>query len=355
MEKNISFVYEKMRAAGIDALLISSPHNISFLTDYQSRDSFLFLSGKEKTYLTDARYTAEAKTRLRGFTVRETKGGLTAVLTELSRIFRLKRIGFEEKYTNYAAYKYLRKSFKRTCVLIGVPSWTEELRRIKTPAEIGKIRKAIGITASAFAYIQKFVKPGRNELEVAGELERFIRYNGASAASFDIIVAAGANSSFPHHLTSARRIGRGEPVLIDMGVERDGFKSDLTRVFFSGKINTSGKKIYRIVREAQERAIQKIRPGAAACEIDAAARQYIAECGYGGNFLHSLGHGIGLEVHEAPVISEKSREILKPGMVFTVEPGIYLAGSFGIRIEDMVAVTRSGVEVLSEDLRTCDY
>jgi Xaa-Pro aminopeptidase len=355
MKKNISLVYDKLKAADLDALIISSSHNISFLTGYQSRDSFLLLSGKEKTYLTDSRYTGEARKRLRGYTVRETKGGLAAALLELSRVFKLKRIGFEEKYTNYAAYKYLKKIFKSTVVLVGVPSWVEELRQVKTPEELKEMKKAVQITAAAFAYIKKFIKTGKKELEIAGELERFIRYNGASAASFDIIVAAGENSSFPHHLTSARVIKRDEPVLIDMGIERNGFKSDLTRVFFSGKINSLEKEVYGVVREAQERALRNIKPGIPVSEIDAAARRYITERGYGKNFLHSLGHGIGLEVHEAPAISEKNKEILKPGMVFTIEPGIYIAGSFGIRIEDMVAVTRNGAEVLSKDLPKYDF
>ncbi|MFA5362558.1 MAG: aminopeptidase P family protein [Candidatus Omnitrophota bacterium] len=350
MKKNILIVYDKLKTAELDALIISSPQNISFLTGYQSRDSFLLLSGKEKTYLTDSRYTAEAKKHLRGYTVRETKGGLAATLLELSRIFKLKRIGFEEKYTNYAAYKYLKKIFKHTVTLTGVPSWVEELRQVKTPEELKEIKKAVQITIAAFTYIKKFIKAGKKELEIAGELERFIRYNGASGASFDIIVAAGANSSFPHHLTSARVIKRDEPVLIDMGIERNGFKSDLTRVFFSGKINSLENKVYGIVREAQERAIRKIKPGIPVSEIDAAARQYIAERGYGKNFLHSLGHGIGREVHEAPAISEKNKAILKPGMVLTIEPGIYLARAFGIRIEDMVAVTKNGMKVLSKKL-----
>lgn len=350
MKRNISLIYDKMNTAGIDSLLLSSPYNISFLTGYQSRDSFLLLSGKEKTYLTDSRYAAEAQKRLRSFTVRETKGGLAATLLELTRAFKLKKMGFEERHTNYAAYKYLKNIFKNKVALKGISSWVEELRRLKTPEELREIKKAVRITVSAFEYIKKFIEPGKKELEIAGEVERFIRYNGASAASFEIIVAAGENSSFPHHMTSARAIRRNEPVLIDMGVEQNGFKSDLTRVFFSGKINTPGKEIYGIVREAQGRAIEKIKPGISVGEIDAAARHYITERGYGKNFLHSLGHGIGLEVHEAPVISGKNKEILKPGMVFTVEPGIYISGVFGIRIEDMVAVTGNGVEILSKGL-----
>jgi Xaa-Pro aminopeptidase len=346
----LSLIYGKIRTNNLDALIITSPHNIFFLTGYPGRDSILLLSGKERTYLTDARYTSEAREHLRGYVVREVKNGLAPAIRDLTRLFKLKKIGFETRHMSYAMYEYLKKAFKNTAALTGVTGWVEELRRIKTAEELKEIKKAARIAMSALTYIRPLIKPGRKELEIAGELERFIRYNGAYAASFDIIVASGKNSSFPHHMTSRRPIRKNEPVLIDLGVEYNGFKSDLTRVFFSGKINSLCKTIYGIVREAQEQAIQRIRPGIPAGEIDTAARRCIADRGYGDNFLHSLGHGIGLEVHEAPSISEKSRDVLQPGMVFTVEPAVYLPGSFGIRLEDMVAVTRTGAEILSKDL-----
>jgi Xaa-Pro aminopeptidase len=182
---------------------------------------------------------------------------------------------------------------------------------------------------------------------VAGELERFLRLSGASKASFDIIVASGPNSSFPHHRTGERVIRNNEPVLVDVGADYLGYKSDLTRVFFSGKINILYRNIQEIVFKARDLAIRGIKPGKLAKDIDGLARSYIAKKGYGKYFVHSLGHGVGLEVHEGPRLSSKSGNILKAGMVLTVEPAIYIPDKFGSRVEDMVIVTRKGCEVLS--------
>jgi len=182
---------------------------------------------------------------------------------------------------------------------------------------------------------------------VVGEIERFIRYHGASDKAFDIIVASGPNSSFPHHIPSQRKLKKDEPVLIDIGVDYQGYKCDLTRIFFLDRIKGLNLKIYDIVREAQGRAIGKVGPGCKISEIDKASRQYIAEKGYAERFCHNLGHGIGLDVHEAPQISSGEDAFLETGMVFTVEPGIYLPNKFGIRIEDMILVTQEGNEVLS--------
>src|SRR3989338_8488230 len=205
----------------------------------------------------------------------------------------------------------------------------EELRQIKTAEELEKIKKAIQITIKAFKFIKDFISPGKKEIEVAGELERFIRYSGARSSAFDIIVASGPNSSFPHHLTSQRKLKNNEHVLVDLGVEYLGYKSDLTRVFFLGKISSTVSKIYDTVRKAQDKAIKNIKPAVQINKIDTAARQYITQKGYGGFFGHNLGHGIGLEVHEEPRISGREDNRLKAGMVFTIEPAIYLPNKFG--------------------------
>ncbi|MDP2044546.1 MAG: M24 family metallopeptidase, partial [Candidatus Omnitrophota bacterium] len=231
--------------------------------------------------------------------------------------------------------------------LIPTHSIIEDKRQVKDAQEIAKLRRATRITASALEHIQKFLVPGIKEVEVVAELERFIRYHGARASAFDIIVASGRNSSQPHHLSGESRLSDNQPVLIDLGVDFQGYKSDLTRVFFLGKIKVLVSKVYAIVLKAQEQAIKRIRPGAEMAEIDRVAREYIASKGYAKYFTHNLGHGFGLEVHEDPRISRNEASSLKPGMTFTVEPGIYLPGKFGIRIEDMVLVTRKGCEVLS--------
>jgi len=194
----------------------------------------------------------------------------------------------------------------------------------------------------SFLEFRKRLFRGMKEVEVVAELERFIRYRGAGNTAFEIIAASGANSAFAHHIPGARKLQDGECVLIDIGVDVRGYKSDLTRVFFLGKINSLTRRIFNIVRAAQQRAIARVKPGVKANRVDSASREFIVKLGYGKHFEHNLGHGVGLEVHEAPHISPRSQEVLRPGMVFTVEPAIYLPGKFGIRIEDMVLVTDKG-------------
>ena len=259
----------------------------------------------------------------------------------------LNRVGFEERYLPFAEFSRIQQFSKDKFSLVPTHSLIEDLREVKDASEIAKIRKAVEITQATVRHMRKFLAVGLKEVEVVGEIERFIRFSGARACAFDIIVASGPNSSKPHHLSGSRRIRDNEPVLIDMGVEYQGYKSDLTRVFFLGKIKVLVHKVYAVVLKAQEKAIKMIRPGVMMAEIDKAAREYIAKQGFAGKFEHNLGHGFGLEVHEGPHVSGNEASLAKPGMVFTIEPGIYLQGEFGIRIEDMILVTRQGCEVLS--------
>ncbi len=351
MKLRIQKICAKLPHYGLDGLLVFSPANISYLVDFSSRDSYFLISKKANIYITDSRYTEEAKNDLKGAAVvKKINTSVFKTITDTCAELGLKRVGFEDRYLSFDAYKRLRASLDKKINLIPVSGIVEELREIKTPEEIEKIRKATRIAVKALRHIKDFLSAGQKEIEIAAELERYIRYEGARASSFDIIVASGPNSSFPHHLTSQRKIRNNELVLIDMGVEYMGYKSDLTRVFFLGKIDATVKRIYNIVREAQDRAIKKIKPAVLINQIDTAARQYITQEGYGGFFGHNLGHGIGLEVHERPRISGKESGRLKNGMVFTVEPGIYLPNKFGIRIEDTVLITKGKCEVISGSL-----
>lgn len=344
-----------LKARGIDALLVNSAANISYLTNYISRDSYLLISKKQNVYWTDGRYTQEAKGRLnKNFAIEEIginnyKSFVDSIYETCLRL-NIKKIGFEEKHLSYSQYNSLKKSIKKPLSLIAVKDAIEEIRQIKRRDEINKLKQAVNITIKAFNYIEKFIVPGKKEVEIAGQLENYVRHNGATGTSFDIIVASGPNTSFPHHLTSQRKIMKNEPVLIDLGVSYYGYKSDLTRVYSSGKMSFLMEKIYRVVVNAQGKAIKEIKPSVKIKNIDTIARQYITNEGFGGFFNHGLGHGIGLEVHELPHISPKQNTELKQGMVFTVEPGIYLPGKFGVRIEDMVLVTKKGVEILSGSL-----
>ncbi len=344
----IQKIYAKLRQDNLDGLILSSPANISYLTNFTSRDSYFLISKKPNIYFTDSRYAQEAKKGLKGLAlITKINGSVFKIIADTCVDLGLKRIGFEERYLAFAEHKKIKEELNNRGDLIPTYGLVEELREIKTAEELEKIKKAIQITIKAFKFIKNFIVPGKKEIEVAAELERFIRYCGAESSAFDIIIASGTNSSFPHHLTSQRKIKNNEPILIDMGVDYMGYKSDLTRVFFLGKINPAVKRIYDIVCKAQDKAIKEIKPAVQINKIDAAARQYITQKGYGGFFGHNTGHGIGLEVHEEPRISSKVEGILKPDMVFTVEPAIYLPNKFGIRLEDIILVTKKGSNVLS--------
>ncbi len=348
MNSRLKNIYATLEKEGLDGLIVSSPSNISYLTKFSSRDSYLIVSPKKNIYFTDSRYTEEAKAGLKKvFTLAKINGSVFKLIADACLSLGLRAIGFEERHLPFAEYKRIKEGLKKRADLIPTHGLIDELREIKDAEELKKIKKAIEITALALKFIENFILPGKKEIEVEAELERFIRYHGATNSAFDIIVAAGANSCFPHHNPHATKIKKGESVLIDIGVDYEGYKSALTRIFFLGKINAYARKIYDIVLEAQGRAIRKIKPGCLINEIDAAARQYIARKGYGGFFGHNLGHNIGLDIHEEPAISGKETAKLKPGMVFTVEPAIYLPHKFGIRIEDMVLVSEKGCEVLS--------
>jgi len=348
MNQRTKNILSRLEKEGLDGLIVSSPANISYLTEYISRDSYFLTSKKENFYFTDSRYLQEAKLALKGVArLEKINGSAFKLIAQVCLNLNLKRVGFEERQLPFAEYEKIKQGLKKKADLIPVHSLIEELRQIKTQDEIEKIKKAIHITFKAIKFIEDFIAPGKKELEVVAELERFIRYQGAWNSAFDIIVASGANSSFAHHISSGRKIINNEIVLVDIGVDYLGYKSDLTRIFFLGKINDYARKVYDIVLEAKNRAIKKIKPAERISKIDAASRQYITQKGYGGFFGHNLGHGVGLEVHEGPSISSKEEGRLEPGMVFTVEPAIYLPDKFGIRIEDMVLVTKNGCEVLS--------
>ncbi len=347
MNLRLKNLYSQLKARKLDAFLVSLPANISYLTQSLSRDAYFLVTFKKNIYFTDSRYTEEAKVFLKSNALlKECNGLVFERLAQTICDLGLKKVGFEARYLPFAEFSKIKEQGKGGFDLISTHGLVENLRQVKDAGEIVKIRVAARIAHLALAHIQSFLVPGVKEIEIAGEIERFMRYQGATAAAFEIIVASGPNSSKPHHLSGERKLQNHEPVLIDLGAQYQGYKSDLTRVFFLGKINTLVRKVYEIVLKSQTLAIQRIRPGAEIAEIDRVAREYIASKGYAKNFSHNLGHGFGLEIHEYPHISRQEASAVKPGMTFTIEPGIYLPGKFGIRIEDMVLVTKKGYEVL---------
>jgi len=265
---------------------------------------------------------------------------------ELEKLSLSARLGLESRSVTYAEAERLRKDVTENIVPLG--GLTESLREVKDRHEIQIIRDSAKIARNAFHAVRALIRPDWTEKQVADELEFAMRRLGAKDASFPTIAAVGSNAALPHCVPGDRKVGDANFILIDWGAKYRGYASDLTRVLFTGKVSAEFRKVYQIVLDAQKKAIDAVRPGIPCSEIDAVARQYIDDAGYGKCFGHGLGHGIGLEIHEGPSFSPASETILKPGMVLTVEPGIYVKGWGGVRIEDDVVVTRSGYELLTD-------
>ena len=334
----------------IDGLLVSSWPNVSYLSGFKGTESWALVSPKGLYFITDSRYLEQAENEVRGFSViLRDKKGVADIVAGLAGKMKLRAVGFEASIITYAFYLGLEKSLGKE-KLKGTRGLVESLREIKDESEVRQIKKSADIAVRGYHYVRQMVRPGMKEREVQGRLEYFTKSLGAEKPAFDIIIASGARASMPHCQTNETVIQKNQSVLVDMGVVYEGYHSDLTRPIFLGKISSLQKKIYEIVWNAQRSGIQKARPGTPARVVDAACRRSIEKQGYGKYFGHGTGHGVGLEIHEAPTVSSKSATILKPGMVITVEPGVYLPGKFGIRIEDMVLITERGNEVLTRDL-----
>jgi Xaa-Pro aminopeptidase len=259
-----------------------------------------------------------------------------------------KSVGYDPYRTPEAHIRGMRRASGRRIRWVASPGAMGQLRVIKDQVEIRALRRAGHLAVRGFAYLRKNARPGMRECDLAAEFEWFIRKHGATKAAFDSIVASGENASYPHYITGSRILRKNDVVLCDLGAQVDGYCSDLTRTFFLGRISPLGRKMFETVARAQRGAIEAVKPGLKAAQIDRVARDEIERAGYGRRFIHSTGHGVGVEVHEAPWVGPTSREILAPGMIITVEPGIYLQGWGGVRIEDTLLVTRSGCEILTK-------
>ncbi len=345
LKKLISVFDEK----NIDGLLVTKDENIQYLTDFPANESWLLVSPKKTFYITDSRYVLEARQGLRGIAVKCYPKSMMETFFELVSSLDLKRIGFDERQMSLAQYKILSQKCPAGIELVGTNNVVEDFREVKEPQEIALIRKALSLHHRAHKLLKKWVTPGVSERDVFLKLEQFVKSQKAGF-SFDPIIASGPNSCYPHARVTDRKLRRDEPVLVDMGMDINGYKSDLTRIFFLGRIPKLVTEINDKVRESQLRAIAKIKPGVMISDVDGAARNYLAENKLAKFFGHALGHGVGLEIHEAPRLSKENSARLKEGMVITVEPAVYIPHQFGIRIEDMVLVTKNGCEVLSVDI-----
>ncbi|OGX05413.1 MAG: hypothetical protein A2Z88_05810 [Omnitrophica WOR_2 bacterium GWA2_47_8] len=346
MNAKLKQLVSQFPKSNIDALLVTHDVNIRYLTDFPASESWLLVTPKKAVYITDFRYVLEAQKGLKGISVECYTKSFFDTVSDLSNRLRIKHLGFDERHLSLAAYLRLKQAAGSAAKLKATNNLVENLRIIKTKEELSLTRQAIKITLEAYAFIGKRVKPGLTEQQILADLENFVKAKKVGF-SFSPIVAGGPNSCFPHAKVTERKLKNNEPLLIDMGIDVKGYKSDLTRMFFLGKIPPLVKKVNECVKEAQQRAIDKVKPGRLASFIDAQARNYLESKDLGKYFGHSLGHGVGLEIHEAPTISQKSNAVLKENMIFTVEPAVYIPNQFGIRIEDMVLVTERGCEILT--------
>ncbi len=346
---------QEIKKHNLDMLLITNQTNIFYLLGLKTEDSLLLAAAERYFFITDARFKEESKNYFNHFKniqliIESPQKPRKIIIQEIMAGLGAKKIGFEAKNLSFFSYQNLKLSLGKKAILVPVPGLVENLRIIKDKNEIDIIRRAVKITKEAFMYLGRILKPGQREVDLAREIEYFIRLKGASGPAYDLIIASGKESSKPHAKISSQVIKNNNLIMADMGVVFKEYNSDLTRTFFLGKIPSNLKKIKEIVTLAQKRAIDLIKPGVEISLLDQAARGYIKSQGYGDNFVHSLGHGLGLAVHESPAISSRNKQKLEEGMVFTVEPAIYLPGQGGVRIEDVVLVTKKGCVVLSDDL-----
>ncbi len=354
---------EILKQKRIGGFLITSPSNLFYLSGFRAEGSFALVTQREAKIFVPELLYEQAKEIARNFEVKGFRNKLWEKLGKFLTGEKIRRLGFEAGGVSIKRYREMEKAFRKVR-LVPLDGLVEEMRIVKTEEEVGLIRKSAQICVAAFRFIKKRIRIGMKERIIACQLEYFMKKRGAEETSFEIIVASGENTAYPHHQTGERKIRSGDCLLIDMGCVYKGYCSDLTRPLFLDIIHNSEeglrstlsfefkgkyKKIYQVVREAQRDAIEKIRPGAKCSSIDSTARKAIARAGLGDYFIHKTGHGIGLDVHELPRVEENSKQVLRTGMVLTVEPGVYIPGFGGMRIEDMVLVTKKGYEVLTKE------
>ncbi len=350
MNSRLKNLFGLFPGKGIDALFVSSWPNVTYLSGFKGTESWIFVSPKGLYFITDSRYSEQAKSEAKGFKILlRDKKSVAEIAADLAKSTKAKKVGFEAAQATFSFYQTLAKALGAGN-LTPTANLVESLRILKDEGEIALLRKTADIAVKGFHYTRQTVRPGMTEREVQGRLEFYTKSIGSEKPAFDLIIAAGARASMPHCQSDETRIKDNDSVLVDMGTVYGGYYSDLTRPIFLGKMTPLHKKIVDIVWEAQRAGIRKAGPGVPAREVDEACRAYIRKCGYADFFGHGTGHGVGLEIHEAPGVSGRSDTILKPGMVITVEPGIYLPGKLGIRIEDMVLITKSGREVMTSGL-----
>ncbi|MBQ9062631.1 MAG: aminopeptidase P family protein [Eubacterium sp.] len=331
-----------------DAVYITDPYNMRYISGFAGGEGALLITQERCVLITDSRYTEAAQNESDFEVIEESrKHRREAILQEICQQQAVQHIAYEDLHLTCAAFAKLRKALPEISSWIPAGEEVNHLRRVKTAEEIALLQRAEAIGDAAFEDLRKILKTGMTELEVAAELEYFMKKHGAERLSFETIVASGPNSSMPHAVPTDRKIQRGDFLTMDFGCCYHGYCSDMTRTVAFGGLEARQTEIYETVLQAQKTALAVIRAGITGEEADRAARDIIEGAGYGECFGHSLGHSVGLYIHEDPRLAPGAEDVLEPGMAVTVEPGIYLPGYCGVRIEDLVIVTEDGCRNLT--------
>ncbi len=339
----LTYLKESLKRKGIDSFLVSEIHNIRYLTGFTGSSALLLITQSENIFVTDFRYQEQAEKELFDWDIHIAKKGMIEAIKDISHKLGIKRLGFELSIS-YEFYKRLSEKI----TLKGYKGLIEKLRKIKDKDEIDLIKEAIRRAENAFMDIKPYIREGTKEVTISCRLEERLKKKGCRRIPFDVIVASGQNSAMPHARPTEKRLKKGDFVIIDWCGEANGYFSDMTRTLLIGGKDLGGKKeIYNIVLKANKETIDQIHPGIKSYKLDRYARDIINKAGYGKYFGHGTGHGVGLQVHELPHITRYKSEIVETNMVFTIEPGIYIPGIGGVRIEDMVLVVSDGHEVLT--------
>lgn len=337
---------ERLRTERVDAMVVSHLPNIRYLANFSGSNGLLLVTGERAIFYSDGRYRQQAEQEVQqAAVVIPAQGRLAAAAGKA--LARCRRVALEAEHLSWSDLLQWRTLGGKQTRYLATHHWVEELRAIKEPAEIAAIRAAIEIAAAVFAPTLDSVRAGMREAELAGRLEFALRQAGGEGTAFDTIVASGPRGAIVHGRASDKALQAGELVILDYGVWRAGYCSDMTRTFAVGRASSRARRVYRAVLEAQMAAIAKAGPGASCRRVDAAARQVLKQHGLGQYFVHSTGHGLGLEVHEMPRLARGGAGRLQAGQVITIEPGVYMPGWGGVRIEDVVTITPHGAEVLT--------